>query len=289
MLDISEIDRDLGYHNYKWWKKIIEQYPDDVVTQYINLFSNKEDLILLIEKESQKIQLQLDELHNTFLQIHEEKQAHLAIEAMAWSTLLGNSGIFKFEIPNYRTKDSLEKKQKYLSEFINVVKSCEKGEVSLALILASNFSHRYKEKNGIDLYLPFACVELDKELPEKLCKASRLNEILRAKLIIWVHTLIAATDIKLRGMGRELWQELETGFEDVKKHHELIKETFIEEFLIDNVYEYPKGFAPNSKSKSIVSNDIEKKLNELKKLFNKGLITQETLTQMQIEILKSQK
>lgn len=284
----KEIDSRLSYHEFKWWNDTILMYPDEVVDEYIATFDDITILVELIQNEEDiQILEKLSQLEANFFEKNERAQEDARISAFAWEHMISNSGIFRSDIPK-NNKLSLSKKKELLTDFIEVVKSCEIGEISLALIVASDASKRFFDKQGIDLYLPFSPSHIENNVIEDLIKISNFNNIVKAKFIIWIFTLIAASDIKLRGLGKELWSELSVGFDEINKHYDLMTGVFEEPFLIDSVYNIPTGFGPrNSEEKDNKSSvNIEEKLDELQSLFKKKLITKEALTEMQLELLK---
>ena len=137
-------------------------------------------------------------------------------------------------------------------------------------------------------YLNLESLFHSKFLLDTLIKSANASEIVKAKFIIWIFTLIAASDIKLRGLGRELWKELSNGFDEIESHYEVMCQAFGKQLFIEKVREYPAGFSPKKEkpNKKATPSNIESQLEELQQLYKKKLITKEALTNMQLELLK---
>ena len=63
-------------------------------------------------------------------------------------------------------------------------------------------------------------------------------------LAVWVHTLRAITEIDLRGLGREMWKELERGFSHAKQGKDDMFVMTGVEIDLSNLGKFPTGLTP---------------------------------------------
>jgi len=141
---------------------------------------------------------------------------------------------------NMQLKDS--------QNFLANLKVADGQELGLTVALATHFRNEWSEK-GIDVSDPIVTHNLNPSLVIDIIKQIQDlqrtdGEVLASGLMVWVHSLRAGNDLKLRAVAREIWGELERGFPFVEQAKVNAK-FFIPTTLITNDYDrFPKGLTP---------------------------------------------
>ncbi len=178
-----------------------------------------------------------------------------------------------------------ERMKKEIKDYIVLLKSADDEEVGLALVLTSNYAQKYLKDTGIDLYEPAVAVQLNPyitfEFSTKIEKyQSEGDNISAAPLLAWGHTLRAITNHQVRDLGREMWGELQRGLPYIDEKIEAVEIVFGEVADISRAKDIPVGLTPREQKtteaineKSISTEKLEVELENLKSLFEKGLLS----------------
>jgi hypothetical protein len=83
--------------------------------------------------------------------------------------------------------------------------------------------------------------EFDKMVKKMQQRGRQLDAI---GLMVWLHTLRAAMNLELRGLGRKMWRELERGFPFA--HESAVSYRNMTGIMLETDYSdlYPEGFTP---------------------------------------------
>ncbi len=181
-----------------------------------------------------------------------------------------------------------------LNEYINVLKGADDEELGVAVATALHLAEKYKIETGIDLFQPMSAIQqspdITFEFASEIEKAQAAKEAHRSTpLLVWAHTLRGFSNPALRLHARKMWAELSRVFPYAATAAGECSIIFGEPLQIDRLGEFPDGLNPNQQRdvSSSVAPKIESELMKLNDLFERGLITKETLTQMQQDVLKN--
>jgi hypothetical protein len=124
-------------------------------------------------------------------------------------------GIF-IVFSNILNKWATSIQRKEIKEFICNLKVMDSQELGFVVAVATDIRHRL-ESEGHVLMDPISYVALEPQFPHFLSSTIvRLQKqgqpVDAAGMMIWAHTFRAANRLELRGLGREMWGELERGF-----------------------------------------------------------------------------
>ncbi len=136
-----------------------------------------------------------------------------------------------------------------VKSFLSIIKSMDGREVALVALFANNFRQEFEKETRVDLHDPMLAYDNDPGIVLELSmKARRFQKSGRnpaaASVMVWVHTLRGAADPHLRKYSREVWGELERGFEYVGEASAML--LFEERMMIstDGATDFPIGFTP---------------------------------------------
>ena len=213
---------------------------------------------------------------------------------------LFRSSVIRTPIKNKASDFITNIQRKELQNFITLLENADDEEVGLALAISVNFANLYRTNTGIDLFDPAVALiqkpDLTLEITRTIEEAQdKGNPLISSQLMVWAHTLRSINNPQLRGLGRDLWGILlSRGVDHAYDASESIVALTGSVPDLSRLGEAPAGLAPrndntfsttkeNSKSKS---SNIEEKLNELKELHSKGLISEQVFKERQLEILR---
>ncbi len=140
------------------------------------------------------------------------------------------------------------KQREEISEFINALKAMDGQELGLPVAFTAHFRNQLAAK-GVDLSDPFLLVTADQgiihDLSSKAVSLQKQGETAAAvPVMVWTHTLRAMARPELRGLGREMWGQLERGFahaEEAARGQQLLTGQALD---ISGYDEFPKGLTP---------------------------------------------
>jgi hypothetical protein len=198
----------------------------------------------------------------------------------------------------------VEQQRKELSDYITLLRNADDEEVGLALAASLNFAYYFETETTIDLFEPATALVFRPDLAFQFAKhieeaQASGNVVAAAEKMVWVHTLRASKNGQLRGLGRELWGELiSRGISHVYINREAIEMFTNKPAILVRLGDVPAGLMPrnmdNSKPNEAKTTGTKKKrsakkrLEELQKLHQDGLVTDDVFEKMQVEILKDQ-
>ena len=101
-------------------------------------------------------------------------------------------------------------------DFIDKLKICDSSELGLPVALAAHYKNEYA-RQGIDLSDPIVLQSVNPNVMVKLMADTSDFQLsdqqyLATGLVVWVISLRARYDLKLRALAREMWGQLERGF-----------------------------------------------------------------------------
>lgn len=111
--------------------------------------------------------------------------------------------------------------KKEVKQFIEALKQQNAADIAPLIIVATSYRNGLKSNTEIDLLKPALCTITSPEIllvlrPEIKLKQRNQEYGVAAGLMVWLHTLRCISDPLLRKYGRELWGELQRGFEYVE-------------------------------------------------------------------------
>ena len=199
---------------------------------------------------------------------------------------------------NQQINKQINNKMKFeISEYIQIIKGCSDKELGIAVLSALTLRKRILNSSGVDLMDPVIGLIKNPDITITLSKThAELTAQNKLKLTvpytIWVLTLRSVSNPLIRGLGRQMWEELSRGFKFVESQKMNYVWVYGHEPNSELLGQYPIGLEPldienkNDVTKEKISSyEQENKLKEYIELHKKGLITQEALTNLQIELL----
>jgi hypothetical protein len=136
-----------------------------------------------------------------------------------------------------------------MSKFVSRLESMDGPEIGLELAMATHWRNSLSLKRELmdPIYYvsvnPMAGIEFDHMVKELQQRGRNLEAI---GLMVWSHTLRAAVNQDLRGLGRKMWKELERGFPFV--HESAASYRNMTGIVLETEYSalYPEGFTPET-------------------------------------------
>ena len=133
-------------------------------------------------------------------------------------------------------------------KFLAGLEAMDSDEIGLVVALAAHFKNKYLER-GIDLSHPIQMhienplfvVELINDVK---ALQKRNMEILAPGDLVWIASLRAANDLKLRAIARKVWGQLERGFPYAEAASNYMLEQMGFELNILNFDKFPDGLTP---------------------------------------------
>jgi hypothetical protein len=156
-------------------------------------------------------------------------------------------GWFASKVMNWATAQQ----EKEILDFVQRVSAADSSELGLTVAMATTYRHIVRRGSGIDLIHPalalladpLICTRLNREIRE-LQRNKQFADA--APVIIWLHSMRASQDLKLRPHGRELWHQLSRGFpyvREVAENHMIIHGSTIE---LEGYNQIPDGLGPQT-------------------------------------------
>jgi len=199
---------------------------------------------------------------------------------------------------NQQINKQINNKMKFeILEYIQIIKGCSDEELGIAVLSALTLRKRILNSSGIDLMDPVIALNKNPDITITLSKThaeftAQNKPQLTVPYTIWAHTLRSVSNPLIRALGRQMWIELSRGFNHVESQKNNYRLVYDNEPNSELLGQYPIGLEPldienkNDVTKEKISSyEQEKKLMEYIQLHKKGLITQEALTNLQIELL----
>ena len=140
--------------------------------------------------------------------------------------------------------------RRQMETFVTRLQGMDGDEIGGVVLMALDISSEIKATTGADLFEPAICVGNNSALIFQLSTRAQKMEregqpMLAVGLTVWVHTLRAMTEGDLRGLGRQMWGELERGFSHVDQAKDDMRETIGLDVDISNVGKFPTGLTPH--------------------------------------------
>lgn len=133
--------------------------------------------------------------------------------------------------------------------FLQNLKVMDGSELGLVVALATHYRNDWLDK-GTDVSRPIQLQATDPmfvtAIISEIKKLQNNNmQHLVPGLMVWVHSLRAGNDLKLRGVVRQIWGELERGFAHVVNAREDALSFIPIPLDIVGYEEFPDGLTPN--------------------------------------------
>jgi hypothetical protein len=180
-----------------------------------------------------------------------------------------------------------------ITEYIDILQGADDEELGIAVATALHMAEKYRFETGVDLFQPMLAIQQNPEITFQFAneveQAQASGEVHRSTpLLVWAHTLRGFSNPALRRHARSMWTELSRGFPYAESAAQQGSIIYGEELDIQRLGEFPDGLAPNKKEATSTSlaTDVEAELERLNDLFERGLITEETLSQLQQDVLR---
>ncbi len=148
-------------------------------------------------------------------------------------------------------KWATSKQREELTTFVAMLKAMDGDELGL-LVAGATHARHVLEGLGHDVMNPIEYVVKNPGFPltvtqtiQDYQKAGRPQEA--ASLMVWAHTLRGAVRLELRGLAREMWGELERGFDHVESATVVFANMGGIVFRTHGARSFPVGFTPEPK------------------------------------------
>lgn len=305
-LSRRELERQLSYHQFKSWKELISGIDDLLIANY--LFDKRFDQISLdIERRPTELaEAILAGKHLSPLkssgyepasQRNPKKARDNAVVSVAKDILKKASKKVSRPIKTTARNIYTDRLKYRISELIEILHDADDEEVGLAVASSVNFRNQHLATTGHDLFDPFTTLLQDESLPDRMDEAvaklqSQDRNYEAVPYLIWLYTLRATQNGKLRGLGRKLWGELKRGIDFADQKAQSIEIITGASLDLTDLGRFPEGLAPRATSSTTVAtnanlseNDQESELRKLKRLFDEGLITESVYKKKQAQIL----
>lgn len=116
---------------------------------------------------------------------------------------------------------SIKRMKREIQEFIDKLKVLDSDDIGMVVAYASHYKNQL-EQDGHEVTDPIVYYTINPDFNielgsyiEELQKTGKLQDA--AALMVWAHTMRAGSCLELRGLGRQMWKELERGFPYVEK------------------------------------------------------------------------
>ena len=155
-------------------------------------------------------------------------------------------------IGNKILEKSIEVQKKEIARFIDNIKAMDGSEVGSILATATHIRNQLIDQYDWDLQDPillcFTKPNIAIEI-NQLIKAFQENDdtVSAAGMMVWLFTVRAAMSPDIRGLGRELWGQLERGFDHVEEARIQILSLGGKIIDIDGYEKFPIGMEPTPK------------------------------------------
>jgi hypothetical protein len=139
--------------------------------------------------------------------------------------------------------------RRQMETFLTRLEGMDGDEVGGVVLMALDISSQFKKTTSADLFEPAICVENNASLIVQLsARAEKMERegqpMLAVGLAVWVHTLRAMTEGDLRGLGRQVWGELERGFPHVEQAKDDMLKTIGLDIDLSDFGKFPTGLTP---------------------------------------------
>ena len=225
--------------------------------------------------------------------------------ALCWGPkALASNTLVTTPIKNKAKDIFTEQQRKQLTDFITLLRNADDEEVGLALAASVSFAHYFAVDTSIDLFEPSTALLLQPDLSFQFARQieeaqAAGNMVAASQRMVWAHTLRACNNGQLRGHGRELWGELMTrGLPHAEACAESIELFTGRPARLGRLGEVPAGLTPREVKQPEIhttkttstkrKKSAKKRLEELRKLHQDGLVTDDVFEKMQVEILRDQ-
>ncbi len=166
--------------------------------------------------------------------------------------LLKRLGVIGFRfVTSRRLFDSWAagRQRKEMDLYLTVLSAMPGSELGMLLASATDLKNEMVRNGVADVSAPYILTEKMPLITFEFSKrVIRLQKKRRfedaAALMVWVHTLRAASRPELRGLGRNMWGELERGFPFVLSAAEGVYDLMGVQFNVDGFDEFPIGLEP---------------------------------------------
>jgi len=154
-------------------------------------------------------------------------------------------GILNRSIEKWAVKIQAEE----MSEFVSRLESMDGPEIGLGFAMATHWRNTLsltKELMDPIYYVsanPMVGLEFDQMVKKLQCRGRNAEAF---GLMVWLHTLRAAMNHELRGMGRMMWRELERGFQYAHESAASYRRMTGVVLETDFSVLYPEGFTPEA-------------------------------------------
>ena len=136
-----------------------------------------------------------------------------------------------------------------MNEFVSNLRAMDSEEIGHIVVLATQMRHLL-EGQGHNVMDPIVYTTQNIGFPQFLSSATNIAQKQKraqdaAALLVWTHTARAGMILELRGMGRELWRQLERGFPYAQEAANGIEHLTGRRMNISGACDFPAGFTPD--------------------------------------------
>jgi hypothetical protein len=137
-----------------------------------------------------------------------------------------------------------------VDDWTKKLKFMDASTIGITVVMSAHIRNIWRSEHSLDLLLPDLAINLEPYIALQLLKNIKNlqktgNEFMAGGFFPWLFTVRACYDIDLVPNTRELWRQLERGFNYVDSASENIEEMFGFAPLAARATEFPLGFTPD--------------------------------------------
>lgn len=137
-----------------------------------------------------------------------------------------------------------------VDDWTRKLKSIDSIAVGGIVAMSAHARNQWRAKTGVDLLMPHLAIHQEPFIAMQLLQNLKGlqkagNETAASGFFPWLFTVRACFDLNLLPNTRELWRQLERGFEDVESASEDLEIIFGARLSLERAKEFPQGFIPD--------------------------------------------
>jgi hypothetical protein len=145
-------------------------------------------------------------------------------------------------------KWSFHQEQRDLQDFVEKLRVMDGSEIGFVMAIALDWRNEFL-KDGNDMLQPFVVLVQSPHMRWIIVRTIKQLQqnggvVGASGLMVWLHTLRAASRLENRRLGRDLWRELERGFSHIEEGAESAWRTYRKALDIKGGCVFPDGLAP---------------------------------------------
>ena len=137
-----------------------------------------------------------------------------------------------------------------VDDWTRKLKSIDSDAVGMIVAMSAHVRNKWQTENGVDLLLPHMVIHqepfITMHLAQTIKELQRAgNETTASGFFPWLFTTRACLDLNLLPNTRELWRQLERGFDYVESAANNLEMISGTRLLLERAQNFPDGFTPD--------------------------------------------